>query len=86
MNAIEALIAALKHFTGGVLVVSHDQHFITSLCNELWVVGKKLVKKFDGSFTDYKRSGFKRRFGGFLLLNNRQAGDGCGVTHSSGIG
>ena len=31
MGAIEALANALKAFTGGVLVISHDQHFITQV-------------------------------------------------------
>lgn len=55
MNAIEALIAALKKFAGGVLVVSHDQHFITSVCNEIWVIQKRHVEKFKGEFNDYKK-------------------------------
>jgi len=59
MNAIEALIGALRKFTGGVLVVSHDQHFITSVCNEIWVIGKQKVQKFNGEFLDYKRQVIK---------------------------
>jgi ATPase subunit of ABC transporter with duplicated ATPase domains len=35
-GAINALSKALQSFTGGVLVISHDQHFIQSLCNEIW--------------------------------------------------
>jgi hypothetical protein len=56
MGAIGALIDALKNFHGGVLVVSHDQHFITNVCNELWMVQNKKVTTFDGSFDDYKKS------------------------------
>lgn len=55
MNAIDALIGALRKFSGGVLVVSHDQHFITSVCNEIWVIGKQKVLKLRGEFKDYKR-------------------------------
>jgi ATPase subunit of ABC transporter with duplicated ATPase domains len=39
MDAIDALIEALTAFTGGVVLVSHDQHFISSVCSEIWVVG-----------------------------------------------
>lgn len=60
MGAIEALANALKNFTGGVLVVSHDQHFITHVCNELWVVADRKIVKFDGSFDDYKKIALKR--------------------------
>ncbi len=56
MGAIEALADALKCYNGGVLVVSHDQHFITSVCNELWVIQHRKVSVFDGSFMDYKKS------------------------------
>ncbi len=55
MGAIGALIDALKKFNGGVLVVSHDQHFITNVCNELWMVQNRKVSIFDGSFDDYKK-------------------------------
>lgn len=55
MGAIEALIDALKNFTGGVLVVSHDQHFITNICHELWMIADKRVVRFEGSFEDYKK-------------------------------
>lgn len=56
MGAIEALADALKAYNGGVMVVSHDQHFITSVCNELWVIQDRKVTVFDGSFLDYKKS------------------------------
>lgn len=56
MGAIGALIEALKGFSGGVLVISHDQHFIKSVCNEVWVVGGARVKRFNGTFDDYKKS------------------------------
>lgn len=56
MGAIEALSNALKEFAGGVLVISHDQHFITKVCNEIWVIKDKKVTTFDGSFEDYKKT------------------------------
>jgi ATPase subunit of ABC transporter with duplicated ATPase domains len=60
MGAIEALIGALKSFTGGVLVISHDQHFITSVCNEIWVVGGGKIIQFGGTFDDYKVQAIKK--------------------------
>ena len=33
----EALIHAILNFDGGVLVISHDEHLVTSICEELWV-------------------------------------------------
>lgn len=56
MGAIEALADALKAYNGGVLLVSHDQHFITSVCKEIWVIQNRKVTVFDGTFNDYKKS------------------------------
>jgi ATP-binding cassette subfamily F protein 3 len=55
MEAIQALARALNGFTGGVIVVSHDQYFIQEVCKEIWVVGNGVVKQFNGPFEDYKR-------------------------------
>lgn len=55
MQAIEALGSALQEFQGGVVVISHDQHFIQSLCKEIWVVENKSVAQFKGGFLEYKK-------------------------------
>lgn len=61
MGAIEALIDALNKFTGGVMVISHDQHFITSVCNEIWVVGDGKVSQLRGTIDDYKNLVVKKK-------------------------
>ena len=38
MDAIDALIQGLAMYKGGVLLVSHDQHFISAVADELWRV------------------------------------------------
>ncbi|KAJ1449058.1 P-loop containing nucleoside triphosphate hydrolase protein [Pelagophyceae sp. CCMP2097] len=55
LEAIDALAGALQRFRGGVLVVSHDQHFIQAVCSDLWVVGNSKVKKYDGDFEQYRK-------------------------------
>lgn len=62
MGAIEALINALKAYAGGLLVVSHDEHFIKSVCNEIWIIANKAVRNYNGSFDDYKK----------LVLSNKK--------------
>lgn len=58
----------LQGFKGGVMVVSHDQHFINQVCNELWVVGNGEVSKYPGDFDDYKKAQVdKRKAGGHNL-------------------
>ncbi|KAF4319019.1 hypothetical protein G195_007707 [Phytophthora kernoviae 00238/432] len=54
METIDALIDALREFKGGVVVVSHDQHFVNSVCDELWVVGDQKVDRFRGTINEYK--------------------------------
>jgi len=61
LETIDALIEALRTFTGGVVVVSHDQHFIEKVCTQLWVVGEGKVGRFSGGFfAEYKKRVLKR--------------------------
>jgi len=55
MESINALADALIAFTGGVVVISHDQHFIQRVCNEVWVVRARAVTQFKGTFLEYKK-------------------------------
>ena len=55
MESIDALVEAIRDFKGGLIVVSHDQFFITNTCSELWVVGDGQTTKFRGAFDDYKK-------------------------------
>jgi len=59
MQSIDALADALDEFTGGVVLVSHDSRLISRVCedeqrSEIWVVEDGMVKKYDGTFEDYK--------------------------------
>ena len=54
MQACDALIEAVQDFQGGVLVVSHDQHFVSKICSELWVVHEGIATRFRGDFDEYK--------------------------------
>lgn len=36
-------------------MVSHDQHLISMVCDELWVVGDRTVKRWSGDVLSYKR-------------------------------
>eukprot|EP00484_Ammonia_sp_Unknown_P028856 CAMPEP_0197047982 /NCGR_PEP_ID=MMETSP1384-20130603/23385_1 /TAXON_ID=29189 /ORGANISM="Ammonia sp." /LENGTH=879 /DNA_ID=CAMNT_0042480025 /DNA_START=128 /DNA_END=2767 /DNA_ORIENTATION=+ len=47
MPTIDALAIALSDFEGTVMVVSHDQHFVETVCDDFWCVGNRTIKVFD---------------------------------------
>ncbi|RNC57748.1 putative ABC transporter protein, partial [Trypanosoma cruzi] len=54
IDSLDALIEALLEFKGGLLVISHDEHFITSLCDEMYVCANNTIRRFDGDFSEYR--------------------------------
>lgn len=48
IEGLDALMAALKVWNGGVIVISHDSTFLHTVCEELWVVADQKVEKFYG--------------------------------------
>lgn len=38
IDAVNALIAALNEFKGALIIVSHDQYFVFTVCNEIWYI------------------------------------------------
>jgi ATP-binding cassette subfamily F protein 3 len=55
METIDALIGASNGFDGGMVFVSHDVHFLSSCCKELYLVEQGKVERFDGTIFDYKK-------------------------------
>jgi len=55
IDAVNALGVALNAYEGGVVIVSHDQYFVESVCDQIWVVGKKKCTQFKGTFAEYKK-------------------------------
>ena len=48
-----ALNQALQGFEGSVILVSHDRHLLRSVCDDLWLVDRGEVGRFDGDLDDY---------------------------------
>ncbi|GBE78707.1 Uncharacterized ABC transporter ATP-binding protein [Sparassis crispa] len=64
IEGLDALMAALSSWNGGVIIISHDERFITTVARELWVCGDGSVSKFKGDVQAYKSlivSGIKAR-------------------------
>ncbi|XP_074030341.1 ATP-binding cassette sub-family F member 3 [Leptinotarsa decemlineata] len=55
IETIEALGKAIQKFTGGVILVSHDERLIRMVCSELWVCGNGSVKSVEGGFDEYRK-------------------------------
>lgn len=53
LGSIEALAETVKRFDGGVVLVSHDQYFVSQVAKEVWNVGSGMVKKLE-SFDAYR--------------------------------
>ncbi|KAH9171702.1 P-loop containing nucleoside triphosphate hydrolase protein [Lactarius sanguifluus] len=54
LEGLDALMSALSTWNGGVIIISHDERFITSVAKELWVCGDGTVTKFMGDVQAYK--------------------------------
>jgi ATP-binding cassette subfamily F protein 3 len=55
IDAVNALALALNSYNGGLCIVSHDQHFVESVCSLIYVVKDGKCTHFKGNFTDYKK-------------------------------
>merc|ERR1719333_1649671 len=58
-DSLAALVAAIKDFQGGVVVISHNQAFVDEVCNEIWLMQKDPVSgiahlSITGGTTDMK--------------------------------
>merc|ERR1712151_1232673 len=53
LGSVEALSESVKNFDGGVVLVSHDQYFVSQVANEVWSVAGGTVKRLE-SFEAYR--------------------------------
>jgi ATPase subunit of ABC transporter with duplicated ATPase domains len=44
-------------FKGSVILVSHDEAFVSSVADEFWILDDEThrLRRFDGALADYKR-------------------------------
>lgn len=57
----EALLEALKEYSGAVLVVSHDQFFVSEVAEQVYAVKKGQLVHLEGGMEEYVKSCRKRR-------------------------
>ncbi|KAF9454927.1 P-loop containing nucleoside triphosphate hydrolase protein [Macrolepiota fuliginosa MF-IS2] len=63
IEGLDALMSAIQKWNGGVIIISHDERFITTVASELWVCGDQTISKFRGDVEAYKN----------LIVNNIKA-------------
>jgi ATP-binding cassette subfamily F protein 3 len=55
VESVEALAESVEKFEGGVVIVSHDQYFVSRVANEVWVIDNGKITKcpsFDAYIKD----------------------------------
>lgn len=50
----EALMRALQAFSGAMVIVSHDRHFLRATVDDFYLVAQQKVEAFDGTLEDYQ--------------------------------
>ena len=54
MASRAVLEAAVADYSGTVVIISHDRHFIDAVCDEVWEVKDGRITPFLGTYTDYQ--------------------------------
>lgn len=53
VDAVEALVRALKNYEGTIVFISHDIYFVSSVANNVFEVKDGRIRKFPGTFDYY---------------------------------
>lgn len=70
LETLDSMSQALNAFQGSVLMVSHNQYFLSGFCNELWVLDERRrcisvnhsdTETFDEIFSEYRTSVLRRQ-------------------------
>ncbi|XP_076260354.1 ATP-binding cassette sub-family F member 1 [Rhynchophorus ferrugineus] len=55
IESIDALAEAINEFTGGVIIVSHDERLIRETSCALHIIEDQTINELDGDFDDYRK-------------------------------
>jgi len=64
IDSRRALLEALNHYEGAVILVTHDRALMELVADRLWLVADGHVRPFDGDMDDYARYVLERAKGG----------------------
>ena len=54
MDMIDSLALAIKNFSGGLVLVSHDFRLLEQVADEIWVCDEKKITPWKGDIKSYK--------------------------------
>ncbi|WP_102027837.1 ribosomal protection-like ABC-F family protein [Salirhabdus sp. Marseille-P4669] len=60
-DSIQLLIEELERYTGTILFVSHDRHFIDEVATKIWSIEQKKVIEHRGNYSSYMEERRKKR-------------------------
>ncbi len=61
IDAREALMQALNHYNGAVIIVSHDNHLVECVADRLWLVADGTCKPYEDDLDAYRALVVKQR-------------------------
>lgn len=53
LESRDILLTALQEFVGTIMIVSHDRHFLKSLCNRVFEIGSGELRIYEGNYQEY---------------------------------
>lgn len=54
--SIEVLEDALIDYEGTIILISHNRHFINSICNKIYYLSENGIEEFDGNYDNYREN------------------------------
>ena len=61
MDSRAELTKALNTYEGAVILISHDTNLLETVVDQLWVVGERRIKTYDGTLQDYRKSQLEKQ-------------------------
>jgi len=61
MDSRAELTKALNTYEGAVILISHDTNLLETVVDQLWVVGDKRIKTYDGTLQEYRKSQLEKQ-------------------------
>jgi ATP-binding cassette subfamily F protein 3 len=61
MDSRAELTKALNTYEGAVILISHDTNLLETVVDQLWVVGNKGIRTYDGTLQEYRKSQLEKQ-------------------------